>query len=198
MEKSAALLTNRDEPRNFDRQKFAAEMAHLLLTPGYTTDKSALKERGLEEFKMEQPTKSEEELALEEISKKMSEAMKATTETFMLSAPVTLTVRKSTGGYSKQAHMGMEDFQPVSAYMGKRGKIIFVFKPVMVSDYAEMEMDEQQAFAHLNGFKDFIRERVGDLHKLQSEIKVEMAKKAEEQKLADRFETYKDIGFGSW
>jgi len=199
MEKSAALLASRDEPVRFDRNTAAQEFAHLLRTPGYTTDKSALKDRGLEEFRMvEQVKKTEEELALDELAKKMSEAMKRTQETFMLSAPASLTVRKSNGAYSKAAHVGMEDFQPTSAYVGKRGKIIFVFKPVMVADYVEMEMDEQQAFAHLNGFKDFIRENVGDLHRLQSEIKVEMAKKAEEQKLADRFETYKDLGFGSW
>jgi ribosomal protein S12 len=160
-------------------------------------------ERALEEFnKMEQPqqaqAKTDEELALDKLAASMTEAMNKCEETFMLSAPATLTVRKANGGYSKVAHVGMEDFQPVSAYVGKRGKMIFVFKPVMVADYLEMEMDEQQAFANLSGFKDYLRESVGDLQKLQSEIKVEMAKKAEEAKLADRFDTYKDIGFGSW
>jgi hypothetical protein len=198
MDKSAALLTNRDTPVNFDRNTASKEFAHLLATPGYTTDKSALRDRGLEEFKLQEPKKTDEELALDELSKKMTEVMKQTEETFMLSSPIALTVRKSTGTYSKQAHMGMEDFQPVSAYVGKRGKMIFVFKPVMVADYAEMEMDEAQAFANLSGFKDFMREKVGDLQKLQSEIKVQMAQKAEEQALASRAETYKDLGFGSW
>lgn len=199
MEKSLVLLTNRDEPVKYDRAFASKEFAHLLATPGYTTDKSALNERGLKEFKMEQTlTKTEEELALDALATRMTEAMKACTETFMLSSPIALTVRKANGAFSKMPHVGMEDFQPASAYIGKRGKMIFVFKPVMVAEYVEMEMDEQQAFANLNGFKDYLRENVGDLQKLQTEIKVEMAKKAEEGKLADRHETYKDIGFGSW
>lgn len=199
MEKSAALLANRDTPLKFDRQASAREFAHLLKTPGYTTDQSVLKERGLKEFnQMEQDKKTDEELALQELAEKMTSVMRNAQETFMLSAPVTLTVKKANGGYSKKAHMGMEDFQPVSAYVGKRGKMIFVFKPVMVADYAEMEADEQQAFSNLGGFKEFIRENCGDLTKLQSEIKVEMAKKAELEKLASRAEEYKDLGFGSW
>lgn len=198
MEKSLVLLANKEAVVEFDRKTAAAEMAHLLMTPGYTTDKSALNERGLKEFKMEEPKKTEEELALDGLAQEMTKVMQASTETFMLAAPITLTVRKSNGGYSKQAHMGMEDFQPVSAYLGKRGKMIFVFKPVMVADYSEMEMDEQQAFANLNGFKDFMRENVGDLQKMQSEVKQNMAKKAEEEKLASRAEEYKELGFGSW
>lgn len=203
MEKSRALLANRDEPVKLDRQRFASEMAHLLATPGYTTDKSALNERGLKEHTMEDKQKfdveqTEEELELELMAEEVTAIFAATTETFMLSSPMTLTVKKPNGGYSKVAHVGSEDFQPVRAYLGKRGKLIFAFKPVMVSEYIEMEMDEASCKAHLVGFKDFMYEFVGDIDYKTGQIRARLASKKEAEKLADRHETYKDIGFGSW
>lgn len=201
MEKSRALLANRDEPVKLDRQRFASELAHLLTTPGYTTDKSSLRERGLKEFQMEdiKPVEqTEEELELDLLAEEITGIFAATTETFMLSSPMALTVKKPNGGYSKVAHVGSEDFQPVRTYLGKRGKLIFVFKPVMVSEYAEMEMDEASAKANLVGFKDFLREFVGDIDQKTGQIRAQLAAKQEQAKLADRHETYKDIGFGSW
>jgi hypothetical protein len=203
MEKLAALLASRDQPLSLDRTRFAAEMEHLLKTPGYTTDKSVLTMRGLEEFKMskkaEEDQPSEEELALILMCEEISEALSKAEETFMLSSPMTLTVKKPNGSYSKVAHIGSEDFSPHSAYLGKKGKIIFVFKPVMVgTDYTHMEMEEQQAVASLMGFKEWLRENVGDTQAKLRDIRQESAKKAEQEKLADRFETYKDLGFGTW
>jgi hypothetical protein len=200
MEKSQALLESRDEPIKYDRAAFAAEFTHLLKTPGYTTDKSQLRERGLKEFKMEQDKEalSEEELALVLMCEEITEVLGATQETFMLSAPMALTVKKANNAYSKVPHVGSEDFAPSRAYVGKRGKIIFIFKPVMVSEYSEMEMDETQASANLVGFKEWLRENVGDFQGKLKEMRVESAKKAEQAKLADRYETYKNIGFGTW
>jgi hypothetical protein len=201
MDKSLVLLANRDEPVKMDRQRFASEWAHLLATPGYTTDKSQLSERGLKEFKMEENKvveQSEEELELDLMAEEITGILKAATETFMLSAPITLTVKRPNQSYAKVPHVGSEDFEPVRAYMGKRGKLIFVFKPVMVSEYSEMEMDEASATANLVGFKDFLAEYVGDLDFKAGQIRARIAGKKEQEKLADRAETYKDIGFGSW
>lgn len=201
MEKFQALLANRDEPVKLDRQRFASELTHLLATPGYTTDKSSLRERGLKEFQMEEikpVEQTEEELELDLLAEEITAIFSATTETFMLSSPMALTVKKPNGGYSKVAHVGSEDFQPVRTYLGKRGKLIFVFKPVMVSEYSEMEMDESSARANLVGLKDFLKEYVGDIESRAAQIRAQLAAKQEQAKLADRHETYKDIGFGSW
>lgn len=201
MDKSRALLANRDEPVKLDRQRFASEMTHLLATPGYTTDKSSLKERGLKEFQMEEikpVEQTEEELELDLLAEEITGTFATTTETFMLSSPMALTVKKPNGGYSKVAHVGSEDFQPVRTYLGKRGKLIFVFKPVMVSEYSEMEMEEASAKANLVGLKDFLKEYVGDIEAKTAQIRARLASKQEADKLADRHETYKDIGFGSW
>lgn len=201
MAKSLALLANRDEPVKLDRQRFASEMTHLLATPGYTTDKSSLKERGLKEFQMEEikpVEQTEEELELDLLAEEITGIFVSTTETFMLSSPMALTVKKPNGGYSKVAHVGSEDFQPVRTYLGKRGKLIFVFKPVMVSEYSEMEMEEASAKANLVGLKDFLKEYVGDIEAKTAQIRARLASKQEADKLADRHETYKDIGFGSW
>lgn len=199
MDKLEALRAALEGPVKFDRSFAAKEWAHLLKTPGYTTDKSQLKERGLEEFKMvEEPKISDEDLAMELMCEELSAALGKATESFMLSSPLALTVKKANGAYSKVAHVGSEDFAPARAYMGKRGKIIFVFKPVMVSEYSEMEMDERQARESLVGFKEWLRENFGDMQSKLTEIRSEAAKKAEQTKLADRYETYKDIGFGTW
>lgn len=201
MEKSRALLTNRDELVKFDREWSVKEFAHLLATPGYTTDKSQLKERGLKEYKMEDNKaieRSEEELELDLLAEGISRILDGTTETFMLSAPVSLTVRRHNNTYSKLAHVGSEDFAPVRCYMGKRNKLIFVFKPVMISEYLEMEMDEVSAKANLMGFKEFLTQFVGDIEYRTGQVKAQIAAKKEAEKLADRHEAYKDIGFGSW
>lgn len=201
MAKSLALLANRDEPVKLDRQRVASELTHLLATPGYTTDKSSLRERGLKEFQMEEikpVEQTEEELELDLLAEEITAIFAATTETFMLSSPMALTVKKANGSYSKVAHVGSEDFEPVRTYLGKRGKLIFVFKPVMVSEYSEMEMDEASAKANLVGFKDFLKEFVGDIEYKTGQIRARLAAKQEADKLADRHETYKNIGFGSW
>lgn len=206
MEKSRALLTNRDEPLRYDRNLAIKEMAHLLLTPGYTTDKSVLNERQLKGYTLEdkdiKPVKpaeqSEEDLELDLLAEEVTGVLASSTETFMLSSPMALTVKKPNGGYSKVAHVGSEDFQPARAYTGKRGKLIFVFKPVMVSEYVEMEMDETSAKANLVGFKEFLAEFVGDIDAKTGQVRARIAAKMEQSKLADRHETYKDIGFGSW
>lgn len=201
MEKSVALLAARDEPLNFDRQAFVKEFNKLLTTPGYTTDTSRMTEPNIKESKMEEKTpveQTEEELELDLLAEEVTGILAATTETFMLSAPMSLTVKRSNDTYSKVAHVGSEDFQPVRCYLGKRGKLIFTFKPVMVSEYAEMEMDEASAKANLVGFKDFLYEFVGDINYKTGQIRARLAAKQEEAKLADRHETYKNIGFGSW
>ena len=64
--------------------------------------------------------------------------------------------------------------------------------------YAEMEMDEASAKANLVGFKDFLKESVGSIEAKVAQIKVDLAAKQESAKMADRAETYKNIGFGSW
>jgi hypothetical protein len=116
----------------------------------------------------------------------------------MLAAPETLTVKRTNGAYSKQAHIGSEDFAPKSAYIGKRGKLIFVFAPVMVAEYVEMEMDENQAREKLMGFKDFLKEHLGDVQALIAEARANAATREERKSMESRSEAYKDIGFGSW
>lgn len=206
MEKSRALAESRDRETKFDRQQFAAELAHLLKTPGYTSDKSALKERGLEEFKM--AGKKQDVIAVEEadaLNKELAqglevinEAIARTGETFMLSSPETLTVSRSSGVYSKKAHIGSEDFKPVRAYLGKRGKIIYVFKPVMVADYEEMEMDEVQAREKLMGFADWSREYLKEVQDKIAESRATAAVERDRAAMAKKAEDYAHLGFGDW
>lgn len=215
MDKLQALLANRDTPVAVDGRRFAAELAHLLKTPGYTTDKSVMtarpevprfepkKEAKMPEDKITRTAEGDAESdelqkELELLAEKVTEVLKASNETFMLSAPETLTVKRANGAFSKQAHIGSEDFAPAKAYVGKRGRMIFVFTPVMVAEYVEMEMDENQAREKLMGFKDYLKENMGDIHAMLAEARANAATREERKSLESRSEAYKDIGFGSW
>jgi hypothetical protein len=184
----------------FDRKSAGAELRHLLETPGYTTDKSQLKERGLEEFKMKDEKPADDALSalVQPELDAITELLANSGETFMLASPETLTVKKANGGYSKKAHIGSEDFKPLGAYMGKRGKLIFVFKPVMVADYVEMEMDEHQAKEKLMGFKDWCRENIAEVHAKIAETRAEQAVEKEKEAMAKRSDQYAHLGFGEW
>lgn len=65
-------------------------------------------------------------------------------ETFMLNTAMSLTV-KADGAYSRAPHTGGEDFEIIRAYFGKRDGVILVFKPVMASNYSEMELPLSKA-----------------------------------------------------
>ena len=202
MRKSAELLAKRDEPVKYDREDFAREFYKLLTTPGYTTNKSRLttNQEPMATRKKEEPPKAlnEEEKALEALAEEITKAFAGCGETFMLASPMALTVKRKDGTYSKQAHIGSEDFHVVRAYMGKKGKFIYVFRPVMIADYVEMEMDETQAQANLVGLREWMGSKLGDIRKRRDELRAELAKTVEAQKLEDRYETYRELGFGSW
>ena len=128
----------------------------------------------------------------------MNAILLANQKTFMLGEPLSLTVKRSNGGYSKRPHTGGEDFQALRCYAGKRDKLIYVFRPVDAVDYVEMEMDEAQAKKSLNRFADFLKTYAGsDFDRTRKEIAKKNAEEAELEKLATRKE-YADLGFGSW
>ena len=193
-------------------KSFAELIKEFLNSPGYSTSE-VTKYGGHDEYMKELSTRNIEskttmpptEPKIEAVTPVQSEtdriaeeytaAFTASDETFMLGEPLTLTVLRDKG-YSKAPHVGSEDFKPVRAYMGKRGKMIFVFKPVMVTDYKEMEMDEAQAVKSLLGFQMFLNEHLKSVVERLKETRIELAAEAERKSLADRYEKYE--GFGSW
>lgn len=120
----------------------------------------------------------------------------------MLMEPLSLTVKKAGkpgDGYSKKAHTGGEEFQPIRCYAGKRGALIYVFRPLAVANYLEMEMPEAQAKTALSGFETWTKGVVdAELERTRKEAQQASALKAEREKLADRADQYADQGFGSW
>lgn len=74
---------------------------------------------------------------------------------YALTRPTSLTFKDRKGGYSKQGAIGSEKFSPHSAYVGKRGTLIIVFKPVdsyLAAKYAFMEMEAGDCRLLLDGF----------------------------------------------
>ncbi|KVH05406.1 hypothetical protein WS84_28140 [Burkholderia anthina] len=74
---------------------------------------------------------------------------------FKLSGPATLTIKTRQGQYKKKAFIGDEAFSFSSAYAGKRGDVIGVFKSRVPVDWSFMEMPINEACDSLNGFRAF-------------------------------------------
>lgn len=113
---------------------------------------------------------------------------------YMLTEPSQLTV-KSDKGYQKAAHTGGEEFKVVRGYHGKRDGAILVCKPVMASNYVEMEMPAAKAAEALSGV-------AGDLLAIGwenrvKEIATNKVKAREVLANAERKEAYGD-DFGGW
>ena len=120
-------------------------------------------------------------------------------QAFMLGEPMSITIKKRDGGYSKIPQIGGEKFIPSGAYNGKRGTIIFTFRPVHATEFVEMEMDEKIASLRLVGFATYIREAMdGGLTKELKSAKVKAAKEAERKKNESMAERYESIGFGTF
>ena len=79
--------------------------------------------------------------------------------TFMLNEPAQLTVRRDgkPNGYSKRPHIGGENFELLRCYAGKKRQLIYVFRPIEVADYLEMEMLESAAKTSLTGFTTWLK-----------------------------------------
>lgn len=63
-----------------------------------------------------------------------------------LSRAGTHTIKTKDGGYFRRSFMGGEMFRLIGAYMGKRGKAIYRFRPESLAseDYAELEVPANQ------------------------------------------------------
>lgn len=139
-----------------------------------------------------------ENLSLDSVADQITEYFASSTQTrLMLNEPHQLTVKKANGQYSKKAHIGGEEFIPLRAYLGKRGQIIYVFRPADAADYAELEVTEKEANELLDGFVAFMK-KAPDLREAMTSAKKIAADAAEREKLAGKAEQYADLGFGSW
>lgn len=111
-----------------------------------------------------------------------------------LSAPRTLTVKQSDGGFKRRAHIGGEEFALTGVYQGKKD-LIYTFSPVAAETYVSMEMNEATAEDALYGFK-AIRDQLcsGGLLQARNEAVKNAALEKEREKLADKFKQYDDFG----
>lgn len=148
------------------------------------------------------------EAGLADLAQEMTDAFKelqgdTTIDACRLTSGESLTVltRVTAGGgsYAKVGHIGGEEFIPSEAYVGKKGKILVKFKPTSVASYVVMEMPADEALTKLEGFdllsvlKDgtSYRHRIATLRSAGTRIREQEANK-------DRFEEYKDLGFGTF
>lgn len=119
-------------------------------------------------------------------------------QSFSLGEPTQLTVSRKGGQFTKKPHIGGEEFAFVRAYMGKRGSLIFVFKPRGVADYEFAEFAEADAKRSLLGFAEALAAAMntGELRELKDAKKAAVLDAEREKLEASRAAHYP--GFGSW
>lgn len=115
-----------------------------------------------------------------------------------LRSPMLLTVEKKGKGYTKEAHIGQEEFIPIGAYVGKKGNIILKFKPREAAHYEFMEMTANEGLEMLEDMSYFMElpegtyyARIADLNTAKSAIRDQVLVK-------DKFEQYQHLGFGTF
>jgi hypothetical protein len=111
-----------------------------------------------------------------------------------LLGPEQLTVEVEGRGYRKMAHMGGEDFTPLSAYVGKKRKIIVVFKPVHADAYSTMEMTADEAVTNLSGFEALSVTNEGDYRTRMRLIASKATKLKEREAVKDKSSDYDNFG----
>lgn len=101
---------------------------------------------------------------------------------FEVIEPVALTVKDRHGMYSTRSSIGGEQFTPSGAYVGKRGSMIFVFKPLLLCDYAVMEMEESKALRLLQGFNAYVHTILSRVYDKYGETVQETVRQQEEER----------------
>lgn len=132
------------------------------------------------------------------LAKEITDHIKENPSTFMLGQPAQLTVKKKDGSYAKRPHIGGEHFISLGAYIGKRHSLVFTFAPQDVADYAVVEMSEADANKLFGGFKQYIENASRTFNEVFKKANRAKAEKAELASNKNRFDTYADLGFGSF
>lgn len=144
---------------------------------------------------LERPGDSPQEVAAKQITRHFLDNPK----TFMLLAPSLLTVLKG-DKYSKRSQIGGEEFQPIGCYEGKRGRLIYTFKPKGAADYTVAEFsheDAKKAFG--NAFEAHLKEAPGgNVEQLARDMRKGAADAAEAVKNAQKVGVYANIGWGDF
>lgn len=158
-------------------------------------------EQLLEQLDMTDEQKTAEELALQALATKMTSHwtdvdFEIDPDRFSLSDLLNLTIHRPPSatkpGFSKKGHIGGEEFTPATAYVGKRGHIICVFKPAAPEDYATMEMPLEECFGYLTGFQRHFVE-AGFSAEFNA-IKEARVQKVQAENLTKFGERYEDFG----
>lgn len=139
---------------------------------------------------------------LEGYAKLLGDAFeRADSPVFMLNQPHTATMKTRLGKYIREPLIGSEEFTAVSAYMGKRGKIIIMFKPRdihVASKYSFMEMDAETARVAMTGFAAYMDSKLDvDFNEQLRRINEEEGREVREAHFRQKANQYAE-SFGSW
>ncbi|MDY7537539.1 hypothetical protein QN372_00090 [Undibacterium sp. RTI2.1] len=194
---------------------FSSALEALLNTPGMSTDSSKYKALlgGSRVASMLAPEKLRgvtadlaivddllnykgKNVDLEQISNELSENLNFTkTPNVSLRAPTNLTV-VCPKGFSKQSHIGGEEFTITDARVGKKGKIILSLRPKDATNYSHAEVLLDDAKQQLNGVMETLETALPGFDDFIKGVKVLEVQKKEVAEVAVKMKDYQD--FGSW
>lgn len=172
-----------------------------LATPGFATEDPETwpsHMKAAARFKM--AGQSEEITPLDAIASSIADHLRRLSgegQSFMLAEPRNLTILRKDGSVRKRGHIGGEEFAFVDAWVGKKGKLIYKFKPLAVADYEFVELMATEAQECMSGLKAAISSAfdVGELKEM-AEAQKRAAIAAEQAALTSRSAQYDN--FGSW
>ena len=139
--------------------------------------------------------------ALEEHAKRIDRIFKESPKVsaFKINGPRQLPVKSRFGQYTTQNFRGDEKLIPSTAYLGKRGHIVYGFTPAEPQKYAFVEVTSDKAADQLIGFKAWLDERLDvDEDELLENLKAAREKAAREEKDRLEHEQANNPVFGSW
>jgi hypothetical protein len=139
--------------------------------------------------------------ALEIYAKQLTDMIAASgRQVFKVNGPQSLPVKSRFGKYSTHGFVGDEQLVPMSAYVGKRRSIIYVFKTAFpLAEIAFVEVPSEKAGEALVGFKGWLESRM----EMSDDEAMRNAKEERERaEREDRERTAREIAnnpiFGSW
>ena len=148
---------------------------------------------GLKTAEVSEETKAKLEALAEELTGNLKQ--NASSVYTLLSAELLTTM--SSKGYAKTSHIGGEEFYADSVYLGKKGKLIAVFKPVGAAAYGTMEMPVDFAIAKLSDYDIALENSCANGYKSRmSHVENSARSEREIKQLAEKGSDYEE--FGSW
>lgn len=118
---------------------------------------------------------------------------------FKLTSPISASVKYADGRYSKVTLVGNEEFRVSSSYVGKKNGIILTFAPKSPVNYAQMELQIDQAYLCFDANFQKLAESIVNKISAEGEVVSEASQKNKQVfENENRARLMADPRYGAW